>query len=116
MAPKYQTDERALSWYRLVTYLGVGRCAIYTPSGPLALGYVNHAASYTSVCNLYIYTCHFCEDKRTQPFLSSSVCADDGTRESCDEYSDVTINIRELDDVLMKDVGNKISQSGKYKC
>ena len=34
--------------------------------------------------------------------------------ESIDDFSDVTINIRELDDVLMKDVGNKIADSGKY--
>ena len=54
VAPKYQTDARALSLYKLVTYLGVGRCVIYTASGPSALGCVNHAAPYTSVCNLYI--------------------------------------------------------------
>lgn len=41
-------------------------------------------------------------------------CTDDESSESSDEYSDVTINIRELDDVLMKDVGNRIAQSGKY--
>lgn len=27
---------------------------------------------------------------------------------------DVTVNIREMDDVLMKDVGNKIAESNKY--
>ena len=54
VAPKYQTDARVLSWYKLVTYLGLGRCVIYTASGPSALGCVNHAASYTSVCNLCI--------------------------------------------------------------
>ena len=32
----------------------VGRCVIYTASGPSALGCVNHAAPYTSVCNPYI--------------------------------------------------------------
>ena len=52
---KYQTDARALSWYKLVAYLGVGRCVIYTASGPSAFGCVNHAASYTWVCNLHIY-------------------------------------------------------------
>lgn len=31
-----------------------------------------------------------------------------------DKSADVSINIRELDDVLMKDVGNKISDSGRY--
>ena len=30
-----------------------------------------------------------------------------------DEHVDIVINIRELDDVLMKDVGNKIADSGK---
>ena len=30
-----------------------------------------------------------------------------------DEKADVVINIRELDDVLMKDVGNHIASSGK---
>ena len=30
-----------------------------------------------------------------------------------EEDVDVIINIRELDDVLMKDVGNKIQESGK---
>ena len=30
------------------------------------------------------------------------------------EQVDVTINIRELDDVLIKDVGNKILESGKW--
>lgn len=41
--------------------------------------------------------------------------ADDEKHEdSSDDFSDVTINIRELDDVLMKDVGNKIADSGKY--
>ena len=54
IAPKYQTDACALSWYKLVTYLGVGRCVIYTALGPSALSCVNHAASYTSVCNLYL--------------------------------------------------------------
>ena len=49
VAPKYQTDVRTLSWYNLVTYLGVGRCVIYTASGSSALGCVNHAASYTLV-------------------------------------------------------------------
>ena len=34
--------------------------------------------------------------------------------EGSEEFFDVTINIRELDDVLMKDVGNKIAESGKY--
>lgn len=29
------------------------------------------------------------------------------------EKADVIINIKELDDVLIKDVGNKISSSGK---
>ena len=29
------------------------------------------------------------------------------------EHVDVVINIRELDDVLMRDVGNKIADSGK---
>ena len=29
---------------------------------------------------------------------------------------DIVINIRELDDVLMKDVGNRIVQSGRYVC
>lgn len=29
------------------------------------------------------------------------------------EQVDVVINIRELDDVLMRDVGNKIADSGK---
>ena len=53
-----KTDTRALSWYKLVTYLGVGRCVIYTASGPLALGCVNLAASYTSVCNLYVDALH----------------------------------------------------------
>ena len=33
--------------------------------------------------------------------------------ESSEDIGDVTINIRELDDVLMKDVGNKILDSGK---
>ena len=50
-----QTDARALSWYKLVTYLGVGRCLIYTASGPSALGCVNHASPCTSVCNLYMH-------------------------------------------------------------
>ena len=27
---------------------------------------------------------------------------------------DIVINIRELDDVLLKDVGNRIEQSGRY--
>ena len=41
--------------------------------------------------------------------------ADDEKHEdSSDDFSDVTIDIRELDDVLMKDVGNKIADSGKY--
>ena len=35
---------------------------------------------------------------------------DDGEE---DEQVNVTINIRELDDVLMKDVGNIILESGK---
>lgn len=39
---------------------------------------------------------------------------DDGSTENADDFSDVTINIRELDDVLMKDVGKKIAESGKY--
>ena len=51
-----QTDARALSWYKLVTYVCVGCCVIYTSCGPLALGCVNHTVSYTSVCNLYIQT------------------------------------------------------------
>ena len=54
VAAKYQTDARAVSWYKLVTYVGVGRCVIYIALGPLALGCVNNAASYTSVCNLYM--------------------------------------------------------------
>ena len=45
---------RAVSWYKLVTYVGVGRCVIYIALVPLALGCVNNAASYTSVCNLYM--------------------------------------------------------------
>lgn len=42
------------------------------------------------------------------------VYTDDESSETNDEISDATINIRELDDVLMKDVGNKIAESGKY--
>ena len=65
VAPKYQTDVRALSWYKLVTYLCVGRCVIYTASGPSALGCVNHAASYTTVCNLYVHVCFESSNKFT---------------------------------------------------
>ena len=39
--------------------------------------------------------------------------ADSGSGASIEDSSDVTINIRELDDVLMKDVGKKIAESGK---
>ena len=38
---------------------------------------------------------------------------DERPEESIDAFSDVGINIRELDDVLMKDVGNKIADSGR---
>ena len=38
------TRVRCPGIYKLVTYLGVGRCVTYTASGPSALGYVNHAA------------------------------------------------------------------------
>ena len=36
---------------------------------------------------------------------------DDSSAEN--EQVDVVINIRELDDVLMRDIGNKIADSGK---
>ena len=38
---------------------------------------------------------------------------DEDGLESCDEISDIIINIRELDDVLMKDIGNRIGCSHK---
>ena len=40
------------------------------------------------------------------------MCIDDSSVEN--EHVDVVINIRELDDVLMRDVGNKIADSGKW--
>ena len=63
---KYQTDAHALSWYKLVTYLGVGCCVIYTASGPSALGCVNHAAPYILVCNLYLYNNCIHNDQNAQ--------------------------------------------------
>lgn len=36
-----------------------------------------------------------------------------GDANSEEEHVDVTINIRELDDVLIKDVGNKLANSGR---
>ena len=39
------------------------------------------------------------------------MCTDDSSVEN--EHVDIVINIRELDDVLMRDVGNKIADSGK---
>lgn len=36
-----------------------------------------------------------------------------GIENDDDEKADVTINIKELDDVLIKDVGNHIASSGK---
>ena len=40
--------------------------------------------------------------------------SDDESVGDSDGCPDVTVNIQELDDVLMKDVGNKIADSGKY--
>ena len=40
-------------------------------------------------------------------------CNDDIEQDDVD-HANVVINIRELDDVLMKDVGLKIAQSGRY--
>ncbi|CAI8018802.1 IQ motif and ankyrin repeat domain-containing protein 1 [Geodia barretti] len=55
-------------------------------------------------------------DARLQLRLKRKEFKNDGENyeESNDDFSDVSINIRELDDVLMKDVGNKIAGSGKW--
>ena len=38
----------------------------------------------------------------------------DGGEEEEDDKADVVINIKELDDVLMRDVGNRIASSNKW--
>ena len=50
--------------------------------------------------------CYQCSD-----LISSYICTVVEDEEK--ERADVVITIRELDDVLMKDVGNKIAASGK---
>ena len=51
---------------------------------------------------------------RTQLTVGSPTVTTDEEEEEA-EKADTIINIKELDDVLMKDVGNKIAASGKYE-